>query len=74
MTPQYTYDSQGNPVGVFIPIKDWNSLTEKYAGLEEVSESEQAIIDQRLDYIKNNPDQLIPISDFLKELDVDDEI
>ena len=36
MTPQYTYDSNGNPIGVFIPINGWNSITERYSDIEDV--------------------------------------
>ena len=74
MTPQYTYDNNGNPTGVFIPINDWNQITEKYADLEEVPEWKKNLIDQRLDFIKKHPEQLIPIEDFIAELDHDDEI
>jgi hypothetical protein len=74
MTPQYTYDSNGNPIGVFIPINDWNRITEKYSDIEDIPEWEKNLIDQRLDFIKKHPDQLIPITDFLVELDKDDEI
>ena len=74
MTPQYTYDNNGNPIGVFIPINDWNQITEKYSGIEDVPEWEKNLIDQRLDFIRNHPDQLIPIEDFIAELDRDDEV
>ena len=74
MIPQYTYDNNGNPVGVFIPINDWNSITEKYADIEDVPEWEKNMIDQRLAFIKNHPDQLIPIADFIAEIDQVDEL
>ncbi len=74
MMPQYTYDSNGNPIGVFIPINDWNQLTEKYSDIEDVPEWERNLIDQRLDFIKKHPDQLISIEDFIAELDKSDEV
>ncbi len=74
MTPQHTYDSNGNPIGVFIPIKDWNSITEKYSGIEDVPPWGKNLIDQRLDFIKDHPDQLISIDEFIAELDRDDEV
>jgi hypothetical protein len=74
MTPQYTYDSNGNPIGVFIPINDWNNITEKYSDIEDVPEWEKNLIDQRLEFIKKHPDQLVHIEDFMAELDTDDEI
>lgn len=27
MSFQYTYDTNGNPVGAFVPIKEWNKLS-----------------------------------------------
>ena len=27
MSFQYTYDAMGNPVGVFVPINEWEKLT-----------------------------------------------
>ncbi len=27
MSFQYTYDAKGNPVGVFVPITEWNKIT-----------------------------------------------
>lgn len=74
MTPQYTYDNNGNPIGVFIPITDWNRITEKYSDLEELPEWEKNLIDQRIDFIKKHPEQLIPIEEFIAELDKDDDL
>lgn len=28
INPQYTYDKQGNPVGVFISIDEWNEVSD----------------------------------------------
>jgi hypothetical protein len=74
MVAQYTYDANGNPIGVFIPIHDWNRISESYPGIEDIPEWEKKLIDQRLDFIKQHPEQLIPIEDFLAELDIDDEL
>ena len=74
MVSQYTYDSNGDPIGVFIPINDWNRITEKYTDIEDVPQGEKDIIDQRLDSIKRHPEQLIPLEDFIAELDIDDEV
>jgi hypothetical protein len=27
--PQYTFDNSGNPLGVFLPIEEWNELTKE---------------------------------------------
>ncbi len=49
MTAQYTYDSKGRPLGVFIPINEWIEITEKYKELgeptQELPPSKQEIID-----------------------------
>ncbi len=72
MKPQYTYDNNGNPLGVFIPINDWNNIVEKHPEIEDVPQWEKDLIDERLDFIKKHPEQLIPIEDFIAELDKDD--
>ena len=74
MLAQYTYDANGNPIGVFIPINDWNRISEQYPGIADDSEWEKRLIDERLNFIKNHPDQLILIEDFIAELDAEDEI
>ena len=74
MVPQYTFDNNGEPVGVFIPINDWNKITEKYTDIEQVPEWEKNLIEQRLEFIGEHLDKLIPIEDFLSELDRDDDI
>jgi Putative addiction module component len=73
MAAQYTYDASGEPIGVFIPIHEWNRISEKYPEIVDVPQWEKKVIDQRLDFIKNHPDALIPIEDFFAELDKNDE-
>jgi hypothetical protein len=34
MNLQYISDSKGNTTGVYIPINEWNSLKNKYKGIE----------------------------------------
>jgi hypothetical protein len=29
MSFQYTYDANGNPVGVFVPINEWEKITQE---------------------------------------------
>ena len=29
INPQYTFDNMGNPIGVFLPIEDWNTITQE---------------------------------------------
>jgi putative addiction module component (TIGR02574 family) len=75
MNPQYTYDKQGNAVGVFLPIDDWNSIKDNMP-VEELPQWQKDIIDRRLMMIKQNPDSLIPLEDFMAEMDkeADEEI
>lgn len=72
MASQYTYDDNGEPIGVFIPIHDWNKMTEKYSGIEDITDWEKNLIDQRLAFIKQHPEQLIPLENFMAELDEDE--
>jgi hypothetical protein len=69
MSLQYLQDNNGNTTAVVVPIEEWNRFTEKYKDLEELPQCQKNIIDQRLDFIKNHPDELVPLDDFMKELD-----
>jgi hypothetical protein len=62
MNLQYINDSQGNPTGVFIPIEEWQSLKQKYNGLQEdelqnfeIPEWHKKILDERLEDHRKNP-------------------
>lgn len=73
MTLQYIHDKEGKTTGVIIPIKEWLSLKEKYAELQEEIEGptdltswQKKIIDERLSDYYTNPDSL---SDFDKTLE-----
>ena len=61
MNLQYIQDNNGNTTAVVVPIEEWNKITEKYTDVEELPQWQKTIIDQRLDFIKNHPDQLIPL-------------
>jgi hypothetical protein len=71
MKLQYLQDTNGNTTAVVVPIEEWNRLTEKNGGIGELPQWQKNIIDQRLDLIKNHPDDLVPLQEFLKELDTD---
>ena len=72
MSLQYLQDNNGNTTAVVVPIEEWNRFTEKYKDLEELPQWQKNIIDQRLDLIKNHPEELVPLNDFMKELDTDE--
>ncbi len=70
MNLQYLKDNNGNTTAVVIPIEEWNKFTEKYNDLEGLPQWQKNIIDQRLDFAKNHPNELLPLGDFMKELDL----
>jgi hypothetical protein len=74
MPLQYIQDYNGVTTAVVVPIAEWNRITEKYNDLEDLPQWQKNIIDQRLDFVKNHPDQLIALDDFIKELDRDDAV
>ena len=72
MTAQYTYDNNGNPIGVFLPIEDWNTLKSKYNDFnatDELPQWQKDILDARYKDI-NDRTQHIPLQSLLQELDV----
>ena len=69
---QHLQHNNGNTTAAVIPIKDRKQVTEKYNGLEELPQWQKKIVDQRLDFVKNHPDQLVPLEQLLKKLDIDD--
>lgn len=72
MSLQYLQDNNGHTTAVVVPIEEWNRFTEKYKDLEELPQWQKNIIDERLDLIKNHPEELLPLEDFMKELDNDE--
>jgi|GEM_PF-945625 len=42
ITPQYTYDHTGNKIGVFLPIEDWDKLSQ-VPGVKELAQTETGI-------------------------------
>ena len=71
MTPQYTYDTSGRPIGVFLPIEDWNNLKKRYLDLDndEMPQWHKEILDKRMEILAQNPEEVTPLDDFLKEMD-----
>jgi hypothetical protein len=75
MNPQYSYDNKGNAIGVFLPIEDLNELKDKFP-VDELPQWQKDIIDHRLLMIKENPENQIPMEDFILEMEneADEEI
>jgi len=69
--PQYTFDNLGNPIGVFLPIAEWNSLSEQMH--LDIPKWQKDLIDIRLAEYKNNPHNTLDWDDVSKELDKEDE-
>lgn len=76
MNLQYISDSKGQTTGVFIPIKEWNELKNKYKGIEQeeskVPEWHKSLVLKRLEDYNKNPraamDFDAAIDDIEKEL------
>lgn len=71
MTPQYTYDASGRPIGVFLPIEDWDKLKNRYSDLDndETPQWQKEILDKRMEILAQNPEDVTPLDEFLKEMD-----
>lgn len=70
VNPQYTYDNDGNPVGVFLSISDWNKIVEDLH--TEIPEWQKKLIDLRLQEYQSNPSQMENAEAFFAELDRED--
>lgn len=69
MTPQFTYDSKGNAVGVFLPIEDWNRLKKNLPATDELPQWQKDILDHRMMLIQQNPASVMPLEDFIAEME-----
>ena len=61
MNLQYITDSNGQTTGVFIPIKEWNDLKDKFQDIDQegtdVPEWHKEIVRKRMELYKNDPGQ-----------------
>jgi len=71
MNLQYNYDNAGRPIGVFIPIDEWNKLKTKYKELEqdELKEWQEDVLNKRLELLANNPNGVQSLDSFLNEIE-----
>ncbi len=76
MTPQFTYDSKGNAVGVFLPIEDWNRLKHNLPANDELPQWQKDILDHRMRLIQQNSGSVMPLEDFIAEMqkEADEEV
>lgn len=69
--PQYTYDNMGNPIGVFLPIDEWNRLAEELH--LDIPQWQKDLIDSRLESYKNAPEKALDWDVISDELEKEDE-
>ncbi len=73
MSIQYVSDNQGKTTGVFIPISEWNSLKQKFKGIEEESvdipEWHQELVRQRLENYRENPGTALDFDSAIDEIE-----
>lgn len=55
--PQFTFDKLGNPIGVFLPIEEWNRLSEQMH--LDIPGWQKQLLDLRLAEYYKNPDQAL---------------
>lgn len=75
MEYQYNYDANGNPVGVFIPIKEWEIITNrlKKTSSKKVDSKEKTLRNikkgmEQVKQIENRKIKSIPLQKLLDEL------
>ena len=76
MNLQYLHDISGNTTGVFIPIKAWNKLKEKYHDIEieentELHQWQKDIIDERLEKITKDNEKFQDFETAIGEIEKD---
>ena len=69
--PQYTFDKLGNPLGVFIPIDDWNNIAEELH--LELPQWRKDLIDQRLKEYHDDPANTLDWDELNKQFVKEDE-
>jgi hypothetical protein len=73
MNLQYITDSNGQTTGVFIPIKEWNDLKDKFQDIDEdgatVPEWHKEIVRKRMELYKNDPGQAMDFDEALEDIE-----
>jgi hypothetical protein len=73
MSLQFISDSKGKTTGVYIPIKEWNELKDKFKGIEleetDIPEWHKDIVRGRLDSYNNDPEQAIDFDSAMNDID-----
>lgn len=75
MNLQYITDDNGETTGVFIPIQEWNELKTKLKSIGqgelEVPEWQKAIVRERMETYKKNPERALDFDVSMKEIEKD---
>ncbi len=75
MQVNYVSDNTGATIAVQIPIKDWETIKNKYHGIEvqetELPQWQKDMIDKRLWVIEQDPSSILDIQELFYELDKD---
>lgn len=71
INPQYTFDNTGNPVGVFLPIEDWEKISKELQ--LDLPQWQKDMIDTRLTQYRKNPEDLKDWELIADEFDKEDE-
>lgn len=65
MKLQVLHDSDGNNLGVYIPLQEWTLIKQQYPDIEEISSEipdwQKEILTSRLEAIAKNPERIKPI-------------
>lgn len=75
MNLQFISDSTGKTTGVFIPIKEWNELKNKFKGIEQedidIPAWHMDVVRKRLEDHKNNPGQATDFDTAMDDIEKD---
>lgn len=75
MNLQYISDSKGQTAGVYIPIKEWNELKNKYKDIEieeiDVPYWHKDIVRKRLEEYEKNPQDVLDFDIAMTEIEKD---
>jgi len=73
MNLQYISDSAGETTGVYIPIKEWNELKNKFKEFEQVEidipEWHKDIVRERIAGYKKNPEQALDFDGTMDDIE-----
>lgn len=66
INPQYNFDKNGNPVGVFISIEEWAQISAELH--MELPDWQKKALDAELDIIASNKESLLKWDDIKRKI------